>query len=288
MKLKILIGFFLLLNLVLLSDLAIAEPRQDLIKFRDYYKKQFPHVEFSDYKDGIYALSKSRREIWEGLEDFIPAYTDAVDLGKKLFESKFINGKSYASCFKNKGLGIKQYYPYYDKKTQQVKTLEMEINECRVINNEKPLKYKKGKLAAISAYMAFTSRGKNITVVIPNDQKAQEIYAQGKMFFYAKRGQLNMSCADCHMYYAGRNARSDLLSPALGHTTHFPVWRLKWEAAANGITAGLGTLHRRYAGCNKNIRAKPLKAQGESYRALEYFHTYMSNELEMNGPAIRP
>jgi len=275
--------------LLMVSGISNASPKQDLEKFRDYYSKKFPNVAFSDYKDGIYALSKPRREIWQSMEEFIPAYTDAVDLGKTLFETKFKNSKSYASCFKNGGIAIRQHYPYFDSNTQQIKTIEEDINQCRKLNGEKPLKYKKGHLAAISAYMAYTSRGKKIRTSISAEPKAQAIYKQGKTFFYAKRGQLNFSCADCHMYYAGRNARSDLLSPALGQVTHFPVWRLKWDAkGGSGPTSGLGTLHRRYAGCNKNIRAKPFKAQGKEYKALEYFHTYMSKDLELNGPAIRP
>jgi sulfur-oxidizing protein SoxA len=50
---------------------------------------------------------------------------------------------------------------------------------------------------------------------------------------------------------------------------------------------GLGTTHRRYSGCNKQVRAKPFKAQSAEYRALEYFHTYMSNGLVVNGPGAR-
>ena len=49
----------------------------------------------------------------------------------------------------------------------------------------------------------------------------------------------------------------------------------------------MGTLHRRYGGCNKQVRAKPFKAQSDEYKALEYFHTYMSNGLELNGPSQR-
>ncbi len=50
---------------------------------------------------------------------------------------------------------------------------------------------------------------------------------------------------------------------------------------------GIGTTHRRYGGCNKQVRAKPFKAQSAEYRALEYFHTYMSNGLIVNGPGAR-
>ena len=49
----------------------------------------------------------------------------------------------------------------------------------------------------------------------------------------------------------------------------------------------MGTLHRRFDGCNKQVRAKPLASQGEEYRNLEYFLTYMSNGMEVNGPGAR-
>ena len=101
----------------------------------------------------------------------------------------------------------------------------------------------------------------------------------GKQFYYSKRGQLNFSCADCHVTNAGMQVRADKLSPALGHPTHFPVYRSKW--------GDMGTLHRRFDGCNKQVRAEPRPAQGEDYRNLEYFMTYMSNGLEVNGSGAR-
>ena len=147
------------------------------------------------------------------------------------------------------------------------------------MNGEQPLGWSKGAIADISAYMHYTSRGQIIHVVVPDNPAAMAAYERGKNHFYAKRGQLNMACADCHVYYSGNKIRADLLSPALGQVTHFPVYRSKW--------GGLGTLHRRYGGCNKQVRAKPYKSQSAEYKALEYFHTYMSNGLEMNGPGAR-
>jgi sulfur-oxidizing protein SoxA len=35
------------------------------------------------------------------------------------------------------------------------------------------------------------------------------------------------------------------------------------------------------------VRAKPYKPQGEEYSDLEYFESYMSNGLELNGPGAR-
>ncbi len=272
--------------------LASATPQSDLHYFRAFFFKKFPGVKLQDYANGIYALDKDRLIELQASEDF-PPYDDAVDIGKKLFKKYGLK-----SCFKRGGIGIKQNYPYFDKKTGKVRTLEKDIMTClkgKGINTKKEkLKYKKGKFAAISAYMAYTSRGKKTNVVIPNDKRALAAYEAGKHFFYAKRGQLNFSCANCHVDSAGKMIRGNLLSPALGQTGHWPAWRKKWAKKAakkrggnSKPLDGLGTLQRRYGGCNKNIRAKPLKAQSVAYSDLEYFHTYMSNGIKLNGPAVR-
>jgi len=257
---------------------AQATPAQDLKSFREFFMKRFPGVKLNDFGNGVYAVDADARASWEAIEEF-PPYDDELAKGKELFETKFANGKTYASCFKHGGKGIRQNYPYFDKKTGKVVTLEAAINECRVSNGEKPLKWKKGAIAELSAYMASTSKGKKLNIKVPNDKRALAIYEMGKHQFYAKRGQLNMACADCHQYNAGNRIRADILSPALGHPTHFPVYRLKWGS--------LGTLHRRYGGCNKQVRAKPFKAQGPEYTALEYFETYMSDGIKVNGPSSR-
>ena len=255
-----------------------ASPEADLQEFRDFYKQRFPATPFDDFINGVYSIDAASRAQWEDIEEFAP-YELNISKGEALFNKPFANGKTYASCFENGGIGIRQNYPYFDTESGEVKTLELEINECREANGEKPLKWKTGKIADISAYMAFTSRGNIFNIVVPDDPRAIAAYERGKKHFYAKRGQLNMACADCHKFYAGNYIRADLLSPGLGQLTHFPVYRSKWGS--------MGTTHRRYGGCNKQVRAKPFKAQSAEYRALEYFHTYMSNGLIVNGPGAR-
>lgn len=255
-----------------------ATPEEDLKAFREFYTKRFPGVPFEEFANGVYAIDPDARSSWEAIEEF-PPYEEELARGKKLFETPFANGKTYASCFPNGGIGIRQNYPYFDTKTGEVKTLEQEINECRQKNGEKPLNAKRGDMAAISAYMASTSNGKKLDIKIPDDPRALAWYERGKAHFFMKRGQLNMSCANCHMDNAGNRIRSEVLSPALGHPTHFPVYRLQWNE--------LGTLHRRYEGCNEQVRAKGFKPQGPEYRALEYYHTYMSNGLPVNAPSTR-
>jgi sulfur-oxidizing protein SoxA len=257
---------------------AVATPEEDLKAFRSYFQNRFPDTPFEDFVNGVYSIDPGSREQWVSMEEF-PPYELALSRGEEAFNTPFANGKTYADCFKNGGIAIRQHYPYWDANSGQVKTLEQEINECRVANGEKPLKYKTGAIADISAYMAYTSRGNKIDIRVPNDPRALAAYEDGKRHFYSKRGQLNLACADCHVWNAGNKVRADLLSPALGHVSHFPVYRSKWGS--------MGTLHRRYGGCNKQVRAKPFPAQSDVYRNLEYFHTYMSNDLEVNGPGAR-
>jgi len=268
----------ILLGAALVAGLAWATPEDDRKAFIEHYKKRFPDVAVEDYVNGVYSIDEEAYEQWQEIEEFAP-YELALAEGKELFETPFANGKTYGDCFPSGGVGIRQNYPYFDTESGQVKTIELEINECRESNGEKPYKYKKGPIAAISAYMAYTSRGEKLNIVIPGDPRAQQAYEDGKELYYSKRGQLNFSCADCHIYNAGMMVRADKLSPALGHPTHFPVYRSKWD--------DMGTLHRRFDGCNKQVRAKPLPAQGEEYRNLEYFLTYMSNGMEVNGPGAR-
>lgn len=265
----------------LLAGLPVASqasPSDDLKSFREYFMKRFPGVPLNEYQNGVYAINADARSSWEAIEEF-PPYEDELNKGEALFNTPFANGKTYASCFKNGGKGIRQNYPYFDANSGKVKTLEAEINECRTKNGEKPLGWKKGDIADISAYMASTSNGKKINVTIPNDPRALAAYQRGKNHFYAKRGQLNLSCANCHQDNAGNRIRGDILSPALGHTSHFPVYRLSWGS--------LGTIHRRFGGCNEQVRAKAFAAQSEEYASLEYFLNYMSNGIEVNAPSSR-
>lgn len=259
--------------------LAGSTPEEDRKETVEYFKQMFPDVAIEEFVNGQYALDEDRRSQWESMQDF-PPYEFAVAEGQEMFETPFANGKTYASCFENGGIGIRQNYPYFDAGKNEVITLELAINRCREANGEKPLGWKKGAIASISAYMASTSQGKPINIKVPDDPDAMAAYQDGKEFYYSRRGQLNFSCASCHVQNPGKWIRADLLSPTVGQPANFPVHRSKWGE--------LGTLHRRFAGCNNNVRAEPLAAQSEEYRNLEYFLTYMSNGLPVVGPATRP
>jgi len=254
-----------------------ATPEEDRKAVKNYMNKAFPGVPLQEYANGVYAIDSVGRDNWEAIEEF-PPYEIFIDAGEAMWNKKFKNGKSYKSCFGSPV--IAHNYPKWDKKQQMVMTLALDINNCRKANGEKPLKYKKGSINNILSYISYQSRGKVTNVTIPKDQPgALKAYEDGKKFYYTRRGQLNLACANCHIQQAGKVIRSEVMGPALGHTTGWPVYRSKW--------ATVGTLHRRFTGCNKQVRAKPFKAQGKEYRNLEYFLTYMSNGIDLNGPSNR-
>lgn len=267
----------LALGLLPIVSAQAASPAEDREALRGFFTKHISDVKLEDMKNGVYALDADARGQWEEIEEF-PPYEIALDKGVELWDKKFANGKSFSDCFGADTSTIRVKYPYHDEKSDTIVTLEGDINKCLTDNGEKPFKWKKGNIAAVSAHIAYAGRDQKITTE-PTTEKAKAWYAKGKNFFYAKRGQLNMACADCHVYNSNRMIRGDLLSPALGHTTHFPVFRSKWGS--------LGTLHRRYGGCNKQVRAKPFKAQSDEYKALEYFQAVMSKDMVLNGPGAR-
>ena len=275
---QLLVGIVLALACASLISPLSAGPEEDLRLYQDYFKKRFPDIELREFADGVYALSAPLRENWEAIEEF-PPYEPFIERGETMWNTPFANGKSYAGCFPE-GPGSRHLYPQWDKAQGQVVTLALAINQCREANGEKPLKYMKGPIADLLAYMGYESRGQLTNVIVPaDDPRAQDAYNQGKEYYFTRRGQLNFSCDQCHFGNAGMNLRSNVLSTAVGQTTGWPVYRSRWGTA--------GTLHWRYIGCNIQVRAKPLPAQGEAYRNLEYFHTHMSNGMELNGPSSR-
>ena len=203
-------------------------PDKDFKVFREYFTKKFPKVPLNDFVNGPYSMNEDMRKQWIEKEDF-PPYDFALDRGKELFSAPFKNGKTFADCFPNKGIGVRQNYPYFDEKKDEVVTLELAVNRCLQNNGEKPYSYVKDDMAAVTAYMAFTSRGKPFDIKIPNNPHALQAYESGKQYFYQRRGQLNFSCASCHVQSPGERIRAEVLAPALGILNAMPIYRSGWD-----------------------------------------------------------
>lgn len=272
-------GFLLFFATVMIYKDALAGPSEDRQAFVAYFESRFPGIPFEEYANGIYAIDHDAREQWQEIETF-PPYEFTIDQGRELWDTKFPDGKTYSDCFNDGETGVRQFFPQFDPQSGRVATLAMAINGCREAHGLASLKYGGEEIVALSAYMSFVSRGQPINISVPgNDPRALAAFEEGKRFYYTKRGQLNLSCADCHVTSAGQHIRADRLSASLGHPTHFPVYRSK--------TGGMVSLHQRFYGCVRDVRARPFALQSREFRNLEYFLTYMSNGLGVNGPGSR-
>lgn len=269
-----------------LASAVQADPQSDLKQFRDYFKKKFPTVPFDEYSNGLYALpgNEEYRASWEGYKDLAP-YEVGLEEGKKMWDKPFKNGKTFASCFKNGGKNIAAGYPYWDEATKMVRTAELDINDCLKKNGEKEFTdldkdgKARGELANLVGYFYSMSKGQRIKIDV-SKPGAIAAYEKGKQYWWTKRGQLNFACNDCHMEVAGKNfGGNQPLSAALGHTTAWPAQRYDWGR--------IETLHQRYATCNSQVRAAPLKHNGEEYRNVQFYETFNSSGLPLTAPDMR-
>lgn len=277
------------LGFALAGTCAHADPATDLKQFRQFFKKKFPSVRFDDFANGIYALPAmdDYRMQWESLSDF-PPYELGLDEGRREWETPFKNGKTYASCFVNDGKNIAQHYPYWHEASRQVRTVEMDLIDC-VKRNGETRRFTtadlnadtkaREQLANLTAAFYEMSKGQRIEIDL-SDPGAVEAYEEGKRFWWSRRGQLNFSCANCHMDLAGKNLGGNQpLSAALGHPVGWPAYRTVW--------GHLETVHYRYATCNSQVRAKSAPIGSRIYNNLQLYETYLSSGLPLMAPSVR-
>ena len=262
--------------------LAIQDPqvKKEISEFQAYFKKRFPTVPIEAYSDGVNALPQyaERRANWELLMEF-PPFSPDMDSGRAMWNKPLKSGKTLAGCMTRPATK----YPYYDAQRKEVRTIELDLNDCLKANGEEPIKnLKTGKIAILVAAFREQFNGQKWDIDI-DTPGAVAAYEAGKKFYWTKRGQLNFSCANCHVHSAGKKIRGDVLSAGLGHTTGFPVYRTKWAVAGKPW----GTVHRRYGGCNTQVRAKAFKPQSTEYRNLEFYEAALSTGVPIKSPSQR-
>lgn len=256
---------------------AGATPEQDRQNLVKFYAGKYPDIKAGDYVYGALAFDPDSKAQYESIMDF-PPFVSAVEEGKTMWETPFKNGKKYADCFPGGGRNVAGNYPYFDEKTGKVVSFEMAINNCRTTNGETAFKQSDMKtMGTLTAYARTLSDGMLMNIKVEGGG-ATAAYEAGKKHFYSRRGQLNFSCATCHVDNAGNRLRSELLSPVVGQATHWPVFR-------GGDN--LVTLQKRYEGCNTQVRAVAFPVGSEEYNNLEYFHSYISNGLPMKASVFR-
>jgi len=265
------------LGMVLGVATAHASPEQDRQALIKYYMSKFPNVKVEDYVYGALALDADSKAQYDAIMEF-PPFDSQIDAGRKMWETPFKNGKTYADCMPNGGKQIAGNYPMFDEAKGKVVTLENVVNDCRVANGEAPFKLSDPKtIGVLSSYMRTLSDGMLMNIKVQSP-KALAAYEDGKKTFCSRKGQLNFACASCHVQNAGNHLRSELISPVVGQAVHWPVFR-------GGDK--LVTLQDRYSGCFKQVRAVPPAQDSTTMNNLEYFHSAMSNGLPMKASVFR-
>lgn len=214
-------------------------------------------------------------------DDFENPGFPLVDLGAELWQK--VDGsakKSCASCHNDASKsmkGVRAAMPKMHKELGKVQAMQQHVNYCRTERmGAKAWKWESNQMLGMAAYVGLQSRGMPVSVKIDGD-KEKTAHALGKKIYYTRVGQLDMSCAGCHEENYGKMIRADHLSQ--GQINGFPTYRFKWQK--------MGSIHRRFKGCMKNIRATPHKVGSDEFVALELYVASRGQGLSVETPAVR-
>ncbi len=202
-----------------------------------------------------------------------------VEQGEELWEQvDGEEGKSCATCHEDTAAmkGVATRYPVFDSDKGKLKSLQQQINACRTENMKaKPWKWESEEMLSTTAFINHQSLGMPMNVKVDGD--AAPFFEKGKAFYNQRRGQLDLSCANCHAEHPGEMLRANMLSEGQGNG--FPTYRLKWQK--------VGSIHRRFRGCNKQVRSTPYDYGSDEYVNLELFVKWRGRGLPVETPAVR-
>jgi len=235
-------------------------PLTEIVSGYDFRKAMIRDVQDDDFANPAILIADYGEELWTTVDG---------SAGKSLSEM-------FEACAEAPLDTVGAVYPRYHDGAGKVISLEQVINMCReTAMGAKPYKWESREMLGITAYIRMQSRGARVNVAV--DGNAAKAFARGKELYYTRVGQLDMSCAHCHEDNYGNYIRADMLSQ--GNINGFPTYRLKWN--------GVGSTHRRFRGCMKNIRATPLPYGHDDYVALELYVAWRGNGLKVEAPSYR-
>lgn len=203
-----------------------------------------------------------------------------VDAGARLWSQPApANGPSCSGCHKDARDSMRTVgtrYPAWSKAQGRMINLEQRINLCRTEQQKAPAFAAESQdMLAITAYVMHQARGLPMTIAV--EGPAAQSYARGKAFYETRRGQLNLSCADCHIDNTGKRLKGEVISQ--GQVNGFPIYRQLWQT--------MGSLGRMFAWCNEAVRAEPYAAGSPEYVDLEVYLRARGHGLKIETPAVR-
>jgi sulfur-oxidizing protein SoxA len=173
--------------------------------------------------------------------------------------------------------GVAARYPAHDVATGQPIDLAGRVQQCRGERQlAAPWPRESQPLLALGAYIGLQSRG--LPIAPPEDPRLQAALAKGEALYRERRGQLDLSCAQCHDDNAGQRLAGSVIPQA--HPTGYPLYRLEWQ--------GVGSLQRRLRNCMVGVRSEPFPYGSAEYIALELFLMRRADGMLLETPAVRP
>lgn len=225
---------------------------------------------------GVAFLAEATRRLQE--DDFLNPGMFAVERGREIFHrADGAAGRSCASCHDEASTrGMAARYPRYEAERGGIVDLTMAIDDMRRDKmGAPPLGRESEDMLAVTAFLARQSSG--IARAVDIGGAARPFFEAGRTFFFARRGQLNLSCAQCHDALAGAKLRGDTISQ--GQTDGFPIYRLMWRSMAS--------VDRMFAWCNSALRAEPYASGSPDYLALAFYLAWRGRALPLDAPAVR-
>jgi len=226
---------------------------------------------------GVAALDPGVAESQAAMADF-PPWEPFVADGEAAWEAPFPDGSRYAACFPTPRAAIRPAHPHFDEVRGEVVTLDLALNDCRLRHGLAPLAHGREEMNALVAFLGHAARGRPIAIPAPTSAAARAALADGRATFFARRGQLELACSDCHVQAVGRVLRDVTLGPAIGVVGRFPVYSLQ--------AGGLASLQARFQGCYRVARARPEPLQSRTLRHLEYYLNAVSNGYPITAPGL--
>jgi sulfur-oxidizing protein SoxA len=202
-----------------------------------------------------------------------------VARGAKLWRQPEGSGtRSCADCHGDAGSmrGAATRYPQVDPASGQLLDLEGRIMQCRSERQQAaPLAWESEPLLALTAWVAFQSRGLPMQVSI--DGPARPFFERGRERYQQRVGQMNLSCSQCHDANWGRQLGAETISQ--GHGTGYPVYRLEWQ--------GAGSLQRRLRSCLSGVRAEMFPYGSQEHLELSLYLAWRAGGLAIEAPGVR-
>ena len=273
------------------STLSSLSPEQDRAAIIQTLQKRLPGTRPEDWVIGSAAFEPGVTAIPLSAANATNT-ADILSIGKKRWDQKFKNGKSFSNCFPNGGKRIAGTYPQFEPSTKQVITIETALNRCLQLHGEPTIAPANvSEMGPLAAYARSLSEGQSLNIRVLG-QGARDRFDAGRRLFNARIGQQNYACASCHVQHAGgvygANSTTEIaakspttisgggLAPAVGQA-------VSWPRVEPG--GAIRSLHAQFQRCFRRSGAEPFLEGSDEFNNLEYYLAYLSNGLPLRALA---